>query len=130
MKTKTLIIILLFASVMLAGCKVKNLQPGHEVETITNTVYKEVVRDSIVTVPADASSLEAWFECDSMNRVYLKTINQMQGQRSSMAANTKAVGSAMVITADCLCDSMAIYLTLKDRYLIKEEKQSEKKLCL
>jgi len=123
------IVMLAIAMMPLSGCKVKKcLQPERVVETVTRTEYKEVVRDSIVRVPADTSSMEAWFECDSMNRVYLKQINQMQGQRSSIATNTKTVGKAMVITADCVCDSLAIYLTIKDRYVTKERTKDEKQV--
>ncbi len=120
---------LAIAMMPLSGCKVKKcLQPERVVVTETRTEYKEVVRDSIIRVPADTSGLEAWFECDSMNRVYLRQINQMQGQRSSISANTKTVGKAMVITADCVCDSLAIYLKMKDKYLIKDRTRDEKQV--
>ncbi len=123
------IVMLAIAMMPLSGCKVKRcLQPERVVVTETRTEYKEVVRDSIVRVPADTSTLEAWFECDSMNRVYLRQINQMQGQRSSISANTKVVGKAMVITTDCLCDSLAIYLSMKDKYVTKERTRDEKKV--
>lgn len=99
-------------------------QPERIIET--QTVYKETVRDSIVTIPADSSAITALFECDSLNRVILKQLEQKQGTRSSIEVKTSYMPSGnLMLSADCKCDSINIYLTIKDRFVSQKFKQKE-----
>lgn len=102
-------ILLLLVLLTSYSCKTR------KVETITKTVveYREVVRDSTVFIPADRATVSALLECDSLGNVYMKQIRTLQGKTS---ANANIVIRDNYITAECECDSVSIYLTMKDRY--------------
>lgn len=112
-----------FFAVSLSSCRSQRLQTERNFET--QTVYVETVRDTTIFTPADSSSLIALFECDSLNNVILKELTQLQGQRSSMSVSTKPIGKQLQIQADCICDSLSIYMQYKDRYLEKNTKETE-----
>lgn len=102
--------------VSLSSCKDRHLSTNTERAVDTVTIYKETVRDSLVVVPADSSAIYALLDCDSLNNVYIKEISDLQGKRSSVNFSAAAVEKGFAIQADCICDSIAITLTMIDRY--------------
>ena len=51
------------------------------VQTNDSIAVREIVRDSIITIPPDSAWLYAWIECDSTGNVLLKQLEQVQGER-------------------------------------------------
>ena len=105
------------------GCRTQreSLQSERVVEVRTKTV--ETLRDTTIDIPADSSVLIAYLQCDSMNNVLLKQVKTLQGKRSKIDYETQTnIDGSVRLTADCVCDSLEIYLQIKDRY----EKDFEK----
>lgn len=91
------------------SCKTRNFENKIE----TKIEYREVIRDTTIFVPADRAIVTALLACDSLGNVYLKQIQTLQGNSS---ASANVIIRDNYITAECLCDSLNIYLTMKDRY--------------
>ena len=52
-----------------------------KVVTVHDSIYKERIHDSIVTVlKKDSSLIELKMKCDSLGNVYMTKINQLEGQ--------------------------------------------------
>lgn len=74
----------------------------------------ETLRDTVVRIEADSSLLRALVECDSLGQAHLRELaeyragNRLPPPKVSIRDN--------VLTATASVDSMAIYLTLKDRF--------------
>lgn len=93
----------------LAGCSVKYLPVvSHDTVTVVN----EVVRDSIIQVPADSSFIKAWFECDSLNQVIMTELENQSGEKIEQKVSLKA--GRLIVTAQV--DSQAVYLCWKERH--------------
>jgi len=92
-------------------------------ETKTQTV--EVIRDTTIYIPPDHATVKALLECDSTGQILIKQIETLQGKLNARA-NIRIMGNTIV--ADCLCDSMRIYMQLKDRYQTTTTNISETKL--
>ena len=54
------------------------------ITTNDSIAIKEIVRDSIITIPPDSAWLYAWLECDSAGNVLLKELEQVQVDRLKM----------------------------------------------
>lgn len=106
---KRYIILLLALLTLTFSCKIRNI----ENKTETKIEYREVIRDTTIFVPADKAIVTALLACDSLGNVYLKQIQTLQGNSS---ASANVIIRDNYITAECLCDSINIYLTMKDRY--------------
>lgn len=104
---KYVIILLLF----LAGCRTSKPVIYEHVVTKDSVVY--VVRDTTIIAPADSSHIKALLECDSLGNVLIKQIENMQGR---LNARQNLTIQDNVLEADCICDSMSIYATLRDRH--------------
>ena len=77
-------LIILFAVVLLVGCKIQ--QPS-VIEVPIQYKEKIVERLVPVNVPADSSAITALFECDSLNQVVLKQLDEEKTKRIQSAFN-------------------------------------------
>ena len=57
--------------------------------------------------------VKAWLECDSAGQILIKQIETLQGKLNAKA-NIRIVDNTII--ADCICDSLNIFMQLKDRY--------------
>lgn len=74
----------------------------------------ETLRDTVVRLAADSSLLRALVECDSLGQARLRELEEYRaGDRLPPPSVTIRDN---ILTATARVDSMAIYLTLKDRY--------------
>lgn len=83
----------------------------------------ETLRDTVVRLAADSSLLRALVECDSLGQARLRELEEYRvGDRLSPPSVTIRDN---VLTATARVDSMAIYLTLKDKLkeVIKIERE-------
>ena len=103
--------IILLASCLVACKTVKHLPTEKITETRTEVV--EVMRDTTVYVPADQATLQALLECDSSSKILVKEMEALQGKLNAKA-NIRIRDN--IIFLECICDSTAIYLQLKDRF--------------
>lgn len=88
-----------------------------------SVVVREVVRDTVVTVAADSSLIRALIECDSIGQAHLKQLEEYRAGERLKPPRIEICDNVLTATAEI--DSMAIYLTLKDRY--KEQVRVEEK---
>ena len=79
----------------------------------TKTEIVEVVRDTTIYIPPDQATVKALLECDSAGQILIKQVENLQGKLNAKA-NIRIVENTII--ADCICDSMEIYMQLKDRY--------------
>lgn len=93
----------------LAGCQTAYL-PVVSTDTVYST--KEIVRDSIVILPADSSFVRAWFECDSLNQVIMTELENKAGEK----VEQKVVFEKSVLFVTAEVDSQAVYLSWKERH--------------
>jgi hypothetical protein len=105
---------ILLASVacMLSSCQTIRYIPV-EKTTETKTEIVEIVRDTTIYIPPDQATVKALLECDSTGQVLIKQIETLQGKLNAKA-NIRIVDNTII--ADCICDSLNIYMQLKDRY--------------
>jgi len=117
---KTLITILIAFMILSAGCTVKrsiSTEITHDSVSVERDSihyeYVEVVRDSLIFVPADSAMITAYLECDSLGVVRVKYIDELEaGLR--VKPSIKIVDN--YITVECIVDSNSIYIMWKDRY--------------
>ena len=83
-------------------------------QSTDSVVVREVLRDTVVTVEADSSLLRALVECDSLGQAHLRQLAEYRA--GDRLPPPKVSIRDNVLTATAAVDSMAIYLTLKDRF--------------
>lgn len=103
---------LLLTAACFCGCRTVRYVPAEKVIE-TKTEVLEVVRDTTVYIPADTATLQALFECDSTGKVLIKQVEALHGK---LQAKARILVRDSIVVLDCICDSMAIYLQVKDRY--------------
>ena len=115
------ILLFLFLSLVITSCKpTKEILPKIEYREI----YKETVRDSIITLPADSSYIQALLECDSIGNVYLKQLLNY-GFGNNKLNPPKLNINDNILSATAKVDSISIYLILKDRYSYIDKQETE-----
>ena len=116
--------LILIMAAFLTSCGTVKYVPVEKItETITEIV--EVIRDTTIYVSSDKATVNALLECDSLGSVMIKDIAVLQGK---LNAKTSIIIKDNVITAECECDSIAIYAQLKDRYKTTTTSTSETKI--
>jgi len=99
------------------------VQASSQATSTDTVIIRETLRDTLIRIERDSSMVRALVECDSTGRAYLKELLQYQaGERLKPPRITLQDN---VLTATASADSMAIYLTLKDRYEHKISDKSE-----
>ncbi|MFR9574293.1 MAG: hypothetical protein SNG79_01375 [Rikenellaceae bacterium] len=81
----------------------------------------ETLRDTVVVIERDSSLIRALVECDSLGQAHFKELIEIRSGRDVTPPKLELKDN--ILTATAAVDSMAIYLTLKDRYT--EHKQVE-----
>ena len=118
---KTLIkMLLIFSLAALISCGTSR-NTSHEsthdsissVVRIDSVIIKEVVRDTTFIIEEDSALLRAMIQCDSNGRAYISEIIELRAGRNVRPNITISNG---VITAECIVDSMAVYMYWKERY--------------
>lgn len=132
MKTKILenIIVGLFAAILtllvislffLSSCAVKPIvTENHKYDSVFIT---ETLRDTVVEIAADSSTIKALIECDSLGQAHLKELISYKSGERLKPPEIRIKSN--VLTAIAKIDSMSIYMQLKDRY--KEHVKTEVK---
>lgn len=99
---------------LLPACSRKVVAPAIVEKTIIKDSIVEIVRDSLITIPADSSWLKAYLECDSIGNVHIRQLLEYKAGEK-MKPPTITI-KENILTALSSADSLNIYLTLKDRY--------------
>lgn len=103
------------AAILSACC----LKLYHTERTDRTETIKEIIRDTLIQVQPDSSIVQALIRCDSTGRARLEEIRTLK--ESSRLQQTITVQTdpkphkPTLITVKAKVDSMAIYLTYKDR---------------
>ena len=114
-------IFIILLSVLMTGCGVKkkitHIEKSDSTTTVTdssNYIYKEVIRDTTIYLPADSAYIVALLECDSMGEVRIKEIIDLKSGKN-ITPSIKIVEN--VIRIGCTTeDSVAISIYWKDIY--------------
>jgi hypothetical protein len=125
-KNKPLTVLLSYFLTLLltASCQTIRYVPV-EKTTETKTEIVEIVRDTTIYIPPDQATVKALLECDSTGQILIKQIQTLQGKVNAKA-NIRIVENTII--ADCICDSLNIYLQLKDRYQTTNTNTTETKV--
>lgn len=108
---RKMLIILLAA--LLAACSPSLKLQSSQTEVTDTVTVTEQVRDTVVVLERDQSMLRALLECDSVGQVQMRRLMEYQAGNRLRPPDIEVRDN--VLTATAQADSMAIYLTLKDR---------------
>ena len=81
----------------------------------SKTFLKETIRDTVVAIPADRSSFRAALGVDQNGNTTIKEVLNAHVGKRARAPQVQI--KDQVLKVDCLCDSMRIYLKLKDTHI-------------
>ena len=91
----------------------------HTERTARTETVKEIIRDTLIQVRPDSSIVQALIRCDSTGRARLEEIRTLKEssrlQQTITAQTDPKPHKPTLITVKAKVDSMAIYLTYKDR---------------
>lgn len=118
---------------ILTGCGRKHL-PQASVEkrdtsaTVIKYLDREIIKDSVVYLPADSSWLKALIECDSLGIARLFEIEEIKNGKRFFAPDVNLKSNNLLVK--CRADSLGIYYLLKERYkdLFMNDKQVQKEV--
>jgi hypothetical protein len=106
---KTLILLFL---ILIPGCKLLEKQPVKVTQTLNTSVVqtintKESIKLILDRIQIDSASIKMFFDCDSNNKVILKTFNI----RSSELVYFKTAFNNGILDISALTDSIKFYRT-------------------
>lgn len=107
------LVVIMTIVLLLTACSA----PRHLIRTtdLRDTVIRtEVVRDTVVVIESDQAMIRALLECDSIGQVHVTEILEYRNGQRMHPPSLKVANNILTVTAKC--DSIAIYLQLKDRY--------------
>ena len=87
-------------------------------ETEIKTEYIETVKDTTIYI-TDEAYFRAYLECDSMNRVVIKELENKAGKL--IKQDVKYIDKYITVQAEI--DSQAVYISWKETHDIKKEKE-------
>ncbi len=93
---------------LFAGCK--TMHPAFE-NTHVQTVI-ETVKDSVIIIEADTATVQALFECDSLNNVVMRELEIAKARRVSPEVRFRD----KIVTVTLPVDSQAIWVSMKNRF--------------
>lgn len=116
MKTILRITAALITAAIISACCPKLY---HTERTDRTETVKEIIRDTLIQVQPDSSIVQALIRCDSTGRARLEEIRTLKEssrlQQTITARTEPQPHKPTLITVKAKVDSMAIYLTYKDR---------------
>ncbi len=81
----------------------------------SKTIIKETLRDSVVNIPADRSIFQAKLGVNDLGNTVIKEVLNVQTGKRAKAPKVQI--EDQVLNVDCACDSLDIYLKLKDTHI-------------
>lgn len=112
MKTKYNLILITLLAFLACSCRTRK-SPTRTRES--KTFVKETIRDTVVSIPADRSSFRADLGVDQNGNTTIKEVLNAHVGKRARAPQVQI--KDQVLKVDCLCDSMRIYLKLKDTHI-------------
>ncbi len=112
MKQNIKIYLLAVVAFLASSCRTLK-SPTHHRES--KTFLKETIRDTVVAIPADGSSFRAEMGVDNAGNAIIKNVLSTHVGKRARAPQVQI--KDQVLKVDCLCDSMSIYLKLKDTHI-------------
>lgn len=105
--------LLLVALILIAsGCRTMR---QHKFTHESKTLIKETLRDTVVHIPADRSHFRAKLGLGETGKPIIKEVLHAQVGKKAKLPQVRI--QDQMLQVDCLCDSMSIYLQLKDRHI-------------
>lgn len=83
------------------------------VDSVKTVFVKETLRDTVIYTQPDVGSISALLQCDSLGQIYIRQIIDLKAICKSPNPTIRIRDN--IIRVIVPVDSMAIYLTLKDR---------------
>lgn len=112
MKTKYNLILITLLAFFASSCR--TLKSPTRVRE-SKIFVKETIRDTVVSIPADRSSFRAALGVDQNGNTTIKEVLNTHVGKRAKAPQVQI--KDQVLKVDCLCDSMRIYLKLKDTHI-------------
>lgn len=73
--------------IMVLALSCRTVKQSSNRDSVSETIT--IIRDSIVTMPADSALIRAYFECDSLNNVVMRQLESQQGKSVSQEVQFK-----------------------------------------
>jgi len=81
---------------------------------------REIVRDSIITIPPDSAWLKAWLECDSSGNVLLQQLEQRNGEKIKATYTLERdTSGATILYLSSVIEAQRLELELKEKEIAR-----------
>lgn len=110
MKTK-LFLYLPIVFLLTTSCRTIKPRPLQQ----SKTTIKETLRDSVVRIPAERSSFQASLGVNDSGNTVIKEVVHIKHGRRAQVPHIQI--KDQILNVDCACDSLDIYLKLKDTHI-------------
>lgn len=108
-KYSLLALIVIFLS---SSCRTRQLStPNRQ----SKTTIRETFRDSVVSIPTDRSSFQATLSVNDLGNTVIKEVLHAKNGRRAKVPQVEI--KDQILKVDCACDSLDIYLKLKDTHI-------------
>lgn len=106
--------IVLYLPIVLLICSCRTARVFQPIQR-SKIIVKETFRDTVVNIPVDRSSFQAALGKDDAGNLIIKEVLNVQAGKRAKAPKVQI--KDQVLKVDCVCDSLDIYLKLKDTHI-------------
>ena len=92
------------------------------IATLTNDsiAVREIVKDSIITIPPDSAWLKAWLECDSAGNVLLQQLEQRNGEKIKATYTLERdTSGATILYMSSIIEAQRLELEFKEKEIAR-----------
>lgn len=115
--TKSKIVSLMIIALCVVSCRTYKPQV---ITTNDSISVKEIVRDSIITIPPDSAWLKAWLECDSSGNVLLQQLEQRNGEKIKATYTLERdTSGATILYLSSVIEAQRLELELKEKEIAR-----------
>jgi hypothetical protein len=108
---------IIIMGLMFTGCCPKIVPVSNNTTITTDTVYRTIVRDSIIYLPGKEITINAGVDCDSLGRAQMKKQTYYKDGLTETAEIKNGV-----LNVTCKEDSLRLLLKIKDRFINIQKK--------
>lgn len=108
-------ILVIISALLVVSCASR--QPTVQTSQTIRT-EREIIRDTNIVVLPDSATINALFECDSLNRVVMTENERIKGERITPDIKTQSnPDGSMQVDFSCHEDSLTLELQLRDKII-------------
>lgn len=88
--------------------------------TNDSIAVREIVKDSIITIPPDSAWLKAWLECDSAGNVLLQQLEQRNGEKIKATYTLERdTSGATILYMSSIIEAQRLELEFKEKEIAR-----------